>query len=123
MVDRRLTVAGKCSRYGPALERMWAERRLVVPNGGVTYIDDDELLALLDIHRDLLEAVVRQQAAADRARALARDPRAQQSKLDTARSQADRIDGLITGALGDDAVRGRLYRLTALIQGRKDSGS
>jgi hypothetical protein len=119
VADHRLTVDGMCSRYGPALERMWAERGLDVPDGGVTP-SDDELVALVDKLRDLLEALVRQQAATDRATALAADPKGDQSKLDAARAQANRIDGLMTGAINEDAVRGRLYRLTALIQGRSN---
>jgi hypothetical protein len=121
VADHRLTVDGMCSRYGPALDRMWAERGLAEPDGGVTPADDDELVALVGTLRDLLEALVRQQAATDRASALAADPKGDQSKLDAARAQANRIDGLMTGAIGDDAVRGRLYRLTALIHGRRDA--
>ncbi len=100
---------------------MWAERGLAVPDGGVASLDNDELISLVDRLKDLLEALVRQQAATDRATALAADPQGDQSKLDAARAQANRIDGLMTGALGDDAVRGRLYRLTALILGKKNS--
>ncbi len=121
MADHRLSVDGMCSRYGAALERMWAERGLAVPDGGVASLDNDELISLVDRLKDLLEALVRQQAATDRATALAADPQGDQSKLDAARAQANRIDGLMTGALGDDAVRGRLYRLTALILGKKNS--
>jgi len=110
-----------CSRYGPALERLWVERRLAVPDEGVTYVDDHELVILVDRLKDLLEALVRQQVSTDRASALAADPHGERSKLDAARAQAKRIDGLITGALGDEAVRGRLYRLKALIGIREDS--
>jgi hypothetical protein len=120
VADHRLSIDGMCSRYGAALERMWAERRLAVPDGGGASLDDDELLSLLDRLRDLLEALVRQQAANDRATASAADPKSDQSRSDAARAQANRIDGLITEALGDEAVRGRLYRLTALIRGRKN---
>jgi hypothetical protein len=98
---------------------MWAERGLDVPDGVVTP-SDDELVALVAKLKDLLEAVVRQQAATDRATALAADPKGDQSKLDAARAQANRIDGLMTGAISEDAVRGRLFRLTALIQGRNN---
>jgi hypothetical protein len=112
-----------CSRYGPALERLWAERRLAVPDGAVKYVDDRELVTLVDRLKDLLEAVVRQQVSTDRSGALAADPHGERSKLDAARAQAKRIDGLITGALGDEAVRGRLYRLKALIGSREDSRS
>ena len=63
MADHRLSVDGMCSRYGPALERMWAERGLAVPDVGVTSLDDDEIVTLVDKLRDLLEALVRQQAA------------------------------------------------------------
>jgi len=91
-----------------------------LPDGGVTSLDDDELLSLVARHRNLLEALVRQQAATGRATAFAADPQGDRSKLDAARAQANRIDGLMTGALSDDAVQGRLYRLTALIQSRKN---
>ena len=121
MADQRLTVDAMCSRYGPALERLWVERRLAVPDEGVTYVDDHELVILVDRLKDLLEALVRQQVSTDRASALAADPHGERSKLDAARAQAKRIDGLITGALGDEAVRGRLYRLKALIGSREDS--
>ena len=123
MADQRLTADGMCSRYGPALERLWAERRLAVPDGAVKYVDDRELVTLVDRLKDLLEAVVRQQVSTDRSGALAADPHGERSKLDAARAQAKRIDGLITGALGDEAVRGRLYRLKALIGSREDSRS
>ena len=123
MADQRLTVDGMCFRYGPALERMWAKRRLAAPDGRVTYVDDHELVTLADGLKDLLEALVRQQVSTDRAHALAADPHAEPSKLNAARAQANRIDGLITGALGDEAVRGRLYRLKALIATRSQSGT
>lgn len=123
MAAERLTVDVMCSRYGPALERMWAERHLAVPDQGETYIDDHELVILVDTLKDLLEALVRQQVSTDRASALAADPHGERSKLDAARAQAKRIDGLITGALGDEAVRGRLYRLKALIATRSQSGT
>ncbi len=123
MADQRLTADGMCSRYGPALERLWAERRLAVPDGAVKDVDDHELVTLVDRLKDLLEAVVRQQVSTDRASALAADPHGERSKLDAARAQTKRIDGLITGALGDEAVRGRLYRLKALIGSREDSRS
>jgi hypothetical protein len=100
---------------------MWAERHLAVPDGGVTDIDDNELVTLVDRLKDLLEAIVRQQVSTDRADALAADPHGDPSKLDAARAQASRIDGLMTGALDDEAVRGRLYRLKALIDVREDS--
>jgi hypothetical protein len=102
---------------------MWAERHLEVPEGGVTDLDDHELVTLVDRLKDLLEALVRQQVSTDRASALAADPKGDPSKLDAARAQSDRIDGLLTGALGDEAVRGRLYRLKALIDSREDSRS
>ena len=123
MADHRLTVDGMCSRYGPALDRLWAERHLAVPDDGVTTPDDHELVTLVDKLRDLLEALVRQQVSTDRADALAADPHGDRSKMDAARAQADRIDGLVTGALGDEAVRGRLFRLTALIGSRGTSST
>jgi hypothetical protein len=121
VADHRLTIDATCSRYGPALERMWVERDLPVPDAGVRDPDDQELVLLVDRLRDLLEALVRQQTSTDRASALAADPHGDASKLDAARAQADRIDRLLTGALGDEAVRRRLYRLKALIGNRKDS--
>jgi hypothetical protein len=121
VADHRLTVDATCSRYGPALERMWVERGLPVPDAGVRDPDDQELVSLADRLKDLLEALVRQQVSTDRASALAADPQGDASKLAAARAQADRIDALLTGALGDEAVRRRLYRLKALIGKRKES--
>ena len=120
MADQRLTVDGMCFRYGPPLERLWAERHLAVPDEGVTYVDDHELVILGNTLKDLLEALVRQQVSTDRASALAADPQPERSKLNAARAQAKRIDGLITGALADKDVRGQLYRLKALIGSRED---
>jgi hypothetical protein len=121
MSGRGLDVSGVCARYGPPLARMWAERRLTRPESATAYRDDTQLAHDAEELRDLLEALIRGQTAADRVRDLANDVHGDPADLKAARSQAARLDDMVTEALNDEAIFRRLDRLTVQIEGRPES--